>query len=547
MKDQRKTKARLIEELEALRRRVAELESNEIHDSCGYLFNTNADLYRMLVEKMNDGIGVTDRAGTMIYVNDRVCEMLDYTPRQMIGRNIAEFLDDENRKILAGQLSPPAAGNYELTWTRKDGSELPTIISPKHIFNDDGEYRGGFAVVTDITERKRDEAERAVLEAQLQQAQKMEAIGRLAGGIAHDINNVLSAIMGSASALGMELSGGSLEADDVENILKACRKGSRLTRDLLGFARKGKYVKESICLNDSVKRIEDLLKHTISKKIAIRTTLFDELDYVEGDLSQIENVLLNVCINAADAMNDQGRLIMTTANTEIGVSAKDSISDLIPGKYVQVQLADTGTGMDSDTKARAFEPFFTTKPQGKGTGLGLAMVYGVVRNHGGMVTLDSELGKGTVVTIHLPAVERDGLAASSKGPAVVDSQTSGQGCVLLVDDEKIVRKSIQSMLARLGYKVIVAKNGGEAIDFFREEKKQIDLVFLDMAMPTIDGSETFAELKAIDPDVKVLLSSGYSKDDKVEKLLALGALGFMQKPFAVAELSKNLQSAIVDC
>jgi PAS domain S-box-containing protein len=404
-------------------------------------------------------------------------------------------------------------------------------------------FLGTVGIIKDITERKRAEDEKAALETQLQQAQKMEAIGRLAGGVAHDMNNVLSAIMGSASVLETEIDPDDHKKADIENILLACRKGRDLTRDLLGFARKGKYVRESISMNDVVKEALGLLGRTIAKSITIKTNLEENLNCTLGDRSQIHHVLMNICINAADAMKGRGRLTINTKNVFLDKSLATKLGGLEPGDYVEVEVIDTGVGMDGETLRMAFEPFFTTKPKGEGTGLGLSMVYGVMKNHGGVVNIDSEPGKGTAVSMHLPAfeqVEQPQAAVEAGRPSI----RPDRGGILLVDDEKIVRNSAKRLLERLGYTVFLAEHGEAALKIYKKEKERISLVLLDLIMPEMNGPTAFKELKKMDSDVKVLLLSGYPKDEKIETLLEEGAMGFMQKPFDMQAISEAIKKAL---
>lgn len=392
-------------------------------------------------------------------------------------------------------------------------------------------------IATDITERRD-------IEAQLLQAQKLEAIGRLAGGVAHDINNILSAILGSASVLELEIDPEDEKSEDIQRIITACRKGGRTTRDLLGFARKGKYLRERVSLNRLMLRIIELLKHTISKKISIELELDEKLYLVVGDLGQLDNALMNICLNALDAMQGEGRLIIRTMNHSVFSSDGDAAFGLPPGTYVRLQVEDTGAGMDEETRFRVFEPFFTTKSQGEGTGLGLAMVYGVVKNHGGIINVDSAPGEGTTVEVVLPCIDQLASELPEVPMQTVPSIVPERGGVLIVDDEEMLLSSTKRILNKMGYRVFLADNGRTAIDEFTSHRDEIDAVLLDMMMPELDGRETFFELKKIDPDVKILLCSGYSKDKKVEDLLSSGAIGFVHKPFDVKVLTDELKGVI---
>ncbi len=395
----------------------------------------------------------------------------------------------------------------------------------------------------EVFERKKTEEEKHQLEDQLRQTQKMDAIERLAGGIAHDMNNVLGAIMSTASIIKSETENDDRKKEDIENILVACRRGNDLTQNLLGFARKGKYISEIFSINDIVKRTEALLERTFPKKIVMVFQLDETLDYVSGDKGQIEHALMNICINALDAMKGEGKLTFSTENLSLNRKQAAESKGLSPGKYVKLTVTDTGEGMGLATQERAFEPFFTTKPKGKGTGLGLSMVHGTIKNHGGNVIIDSPPYKGTTITFLLPA-------ASKKDQDITTSKRQkneahlGSGSVMVVDDEEIVRKSTTRLLERLGYTVLVAEDGNTAIEIYGKQKEEISLVILDQIMPQMDGKETFRHLQKIDPNVKVLLCSGYLETEDIRDMMSNGATGFLRKPFDLAELSNKIEKSL---
>ncbi|MDJ0765410.1 MAG: response regulator [Myxococcota bacterium] len=538
--------------------------------------------HRTLLEAMPDIVYKIDPNGYVKYIN-RAISGLGYTPEELLGRHFSVIIHpDDLEGISRYSVLPKFAGRTtgyrnapkllderrtgkrltkDLTlrlipkgWDETDESELVIgsltsygeISAAGHYLTNERtntrKFSGTVGIIKDITERRRAEEEKAALENQLQHSQKMEAIGRLAGGVAHDMNNVLGAILGSASVIELEIEPDDTKRADIENILVACRKGRDLTRDLLGFARKGKYVKESIHLNDIATEAKALLTRTIAKKISVETILDEELNLIEGDRSQIHHALMNVCINAADAMEGPSRLTITTRNTLIDKREAMKLDGLDPGKYVELKVIDTGVGMDAKTLQMVFEPFFTTKPKGEGTGLGLSMVYGVIKNHGGSVAIESEPNVGTTVAFLLPAFERADKRRSE--PAVgKPSSKPDRGGILLVDDETIIRTSARRLLEKLGYTVYLADNGMTALEIYRKHESDISLVLLDLIMPEMDGPETFEALIKINPEVKVLLLSGYSKDEKIEKLLDDGAIGFVQKPFDLRTLSDTVKTA----
>ncbi|MBN1655158.1 MAG: response regulator [Deltaproteobacteria bacterium] len=541
--------------------------------------------HRTLLEVLPEIVYKISPEGHFIFINNPV-EKLGYRPEEIIGQHFSIIVHPDDLQNVSRMFVLPklkgqdtrSEGAPKLVDERRSGDrmtrDLVLRLIPKGwdrskesncvigLLTSYGEitatgyyltdkrtrekrFNGTVGIIKDITERRRAEAEKLELEKRLRQSQKMEAIGRLAGGIAHDMNNVLGAILGSASVLDEEIGFDHANREDVDNIIAACRKGRDLTRDLLGFARKGKYVKEILSLNEIALEAQSLLARTITKKINIEVDLGKELHCIEGDRNQIHHALMNLCINAADAMKTHGTLTISTRNVVLDRQPSTERGALPPGDYVETRVSDTGVGMDAETLKNVFEPFFTTKPKGEGTGLGLAMVYGVIENHGGFVSISSESGKGTTVVFLLPAVFP---AAMAKGqgadrPAWEKScLIKGSRSVLLVDDEAFVRVSVRRLLERLGYRTFVAADGRTALDIYRRNKDEISLVILDLIMPEMDGRETFEALLAINPNVKVLLSSGYSKDEKVESLFKRGAIGFVQKPFDLQSLSAELNS-----
>ncbi|MBI5027097.1 MAG: response regulator [Nitrospirae bacterium] len=398
----------------------------------------------------------------------------------------------------------------------------------------------GQMVATEFEMLEKEKEEKRMRE-QLFQAQKMEAIGSLAGGIAHDFNNMLQGILGYASLLKMKLSEDDPIYRPLDVIEHSAERAAELTKQLLGFARKGKYIVEPLNLNDVVDDVLKLITRTFDRTIEIKTTIDSGLWAIEGDRSQIENVILNLCLNARDAMPAGGILHIKTSNIEIMEETKP-FAWMKEGKYAVIKVNDTGRGMDEEVKKQIFEPFFTTKEKGKGTGMGLAMVYGVVKSHDGFITVDSELGKGSTFTIYLPAVEKE--VKVQAGGAEVRRLPCGEGTILVVDDEKAVRNLARETLNELGYYVLEASDGKEAIEIYEDKKSKIDLVILDLIMPEMGGKETFEKLKKIAPDVKVLVSSGYGIDSNARNMLDDGAKGFIQKPYNINELAEMIKKIV---
>jgi CheY-like chemotaxis protein/anti-sigma regulatory factor (Ser/Thr protein kinase) len=351
---------------------------------------------------------------------------------------------------------------------------------------------------------------------------------------------VLATVIGLASVIEAETDPDSAVYQDVQGILTASKRGMRLTRNLLGFSKNGTVVfKEPIRLQDLLGKAVSLLQRTSPKEVEIQVEMAKDLEDIEGDPSQIRHMLINLAANAIDAMHGQGTLAITTRNVEIG---KGEIGSLDPGRYVRLQVSDTGRGMDQETMQQAFEPFFTTKPRGTASGLGLPLVHRIVRSHGGQIDLYSKKGLGTTVTIHLPTryVAREAKETGAR----LSRLPQRSGTILLVDDEKLVRMSARRILRMMGFAVITAANGKEAIERFQEHRDEIVAVLLDLIMPEMDGAVALQELKKIDPEVRVVISSGYTREEPVNQILERGAAAFVQKPYTVQQLADALDEVL---
>ncbi len=377
-------------------------------------------------------------------------------------------------------------------------------------------------------------------EQRLHQSDKMRAIGQLAGGIAHDFNNQLVGIMGFAEILMDYLEGNPELVKYTENILTSSKRAAELTSQLLAFARKGKYLSKTVDLHKAIHNVTGILKHSIDKRIEVVHQFNTKNPFVKGDPSQIENALLNLALNARDAMPDGGKLMFETATLHLDEACcANSGFDIEPGPYVRIAVKDNGVGIGEDVLPRIFEPFFTTKPQGKGAGMGLSATYGAVKNHKGAIAATSRVGKCTEVVIHLPSIRE----RSGSSPGEIASEMGGAH-ILLVDDEDIVREICDTLLQKLGYKVTVCTNGTEAVEKYAELRDRVDLVVLDMVMPDMTGTEVFHALQKMDPTVKVLLSSGFSIENHAQDLLNEGAGDFIQKPFRLAELDAKIKAVL---
>ncbi len=395
-----------------------------------------------------------------------------------------------------------------------------------------------FEIAIDITARKKAEEEKRHLQTQLHQAQRMEAIGTLAGGIAHDFNNLLMGIVGRTSLMLHRIDPSHPHYDHLKGIEEYVESAADLTKELLGFARGGKYQVQPVNLNDLVKKSAGMFGRT-KKEINVHMKFQEGVWTVEVDPTQIEQVFLNLYVNAWQSMPGGGDLYVETENVTLDRRYSKAYG-VTPGPYVKISVMDTGTGMDERTREKVFEPFFTTKEMGRGTGLGLASAYGIIKNHGGVIKVYSEKGEGTVFNIYLPGSDKE-VSEREKGTGEL---TKGTETVLLVDDESITVDVGKELLEELGYKVMAVKSGAEAIDLYEKHAEEIDLVILDMIMPNMDGGETFERLRETDPNVKVLLSSGYSLDRRAQQILDRGCRGFLQKPFKLTGLSQKIREIL---
>jgi len=421
-------------------------------------------------------------------------------------------------------------GTAEYRLLRKDGSEMPALLNSA-VMSKDRTCIGLRTTATDITEQKR-------LERQFRQAQKMEGIGTLAGGIAHDFNNLLMGIQGNVSLMLMDMDPTHPDYERLKNIEKRIQSGARLTSHLLGYARKGRYEVKPVNLNQLVEETSDTLGRT-KKEITIHRELAEDLFAMEADPGQIEQVLLNLFVNASDAMPGGGDLILKTMNVT-HEDMKCNLYDPKPGNYVLLVATDTGIGMDKETIERIFDPFFTTKEMGRGTGLGLASAYGIMKAHGGYIDVDSRKGQGTTFSIYLPASEKE----IEEVVRHTDRLIRGSETVLLVDDEDTIREVGQELLEAMGYRVLMASDGKEAIELYKKDRNDIDMVLLDMVMPNMGGGDAYDRMKEINPDIKVLLSSGFSIDGEATQILERGCNGFIQKPFTMKELSIRIREIL---
>jgi two-component system cell cycle sensor histidine kinase/response regulator CckA len=510
------------------------------------------ELFRGLFENAAAGVAVTDAAGVFVSVNPAFAGMLGRPVAEVVGRSPQDFTHPADWAEQLPLVREVAAGTREGYQVRKrylrpDGGIVWGELSVAIVRGPAGEYVYGIGVVVDVTERRQ-------LEEQLRHVQKMEAIGQMAGGIAHDFNNLLTGVIGNLALVA--LPPGDPNADAVAAAETAANRAAELTRKLLGFARKNQLLVAPIRVGEFAREVVDILGRTVDPRIRIVTHLAAP-DPVLADRTLLEQALLNLCLNARDAMPDGGTLTIRAAAVQVA-PGEVRHPDARPGSYVRLTVADTGVGMTPEVKAHIFEPFFTTKPIGQGTGLGLPMVHGIVRQHGGWIECDTAPGRGSRFDLYLPRAAAPAPTQTPPNgvtprpadrpadrpatpPDVATPPPDGSKTVLLVDDEDMIRHLGRSVLEAAGYKVLEAHDGAAAVDLFRREHDRIDLVILDLTMPRLSGRDAFRSMTAIAPDARVLFSSGYSADDMFD---VSGAVGLLAKPYRPQDLVTAVRRAL---
>lgn len=496
--------------------------------------------FRALVESAPQGVIAVDEKGHIALVNVKTEEMFGYRRDELFGRPLDILLPERyraahlehRRQYFAHPRTRPMGLELDLWGHRRNGSEFPLEISLS--FVEQGGTQLALALVTDITDRKK-------AEEHLRQAQKLESIGMLAGGIAHDFNNLLVGVIGNASLAQDLLPPGSPAGELLDAVVKTGEQAAHLTRQMLAYAGKGQFVVEPLNLSDLLPEMTGLVQPSISKKIALHLELDPDLPPIEADRGQMQQVFMNLVLNAAEAIgSDAGMISVKTCvqavdEPSIGRNLETGLS---PGRYVLLEVRDTGCGMDDATRDRIFDPFFSTKFQGRG--LGLAAVAGIVRGHKGAISVSSVPGKGACFTVLFPAAE--GTAAVAQ-VAARNVTLQGTGTILVVDDEQAVRNLARKVLERYGYKVLLADGGTAAINTFKRHPGDISLVILDASMPGMSGAETFPELRKVRPEVRILVSSGYSEIETMKAFPGPRVSGFIQKPYSSRELAETVRNA----
>lgn len=495
--------------------------------------------YRSLVENSHHGVIIIDDDYYLIYMNDEFCRITGYPREEVLGCDFRDYLPpetiqwiSENYKMRQKGLELPR--RYEFSLISKDGQVMYCETSSVVILDSQGRKQT-MSQIMDITERKKARSEKESLEAQLRHAQKMEAVGVLAGGVAHDFNNILQVISGQVQLLTRFSRLDPEDTGRLNEVERAAARAAELVHRLLTFSRKVEPMFSLVDVNQELDEAAKMLERIIPKMIEISLSLDPEIGTIEADPNQLNQVLLNLGTNARDAMPQGGRLEMSTARLNVDQADCAAHPGAQPGEYVRITVADNGLGMDALTLEHVFDPFFTTKQMGQGTGLGMAMAYGIVNNHGGFITCRSQPDQGARFEVFLPTGRTRSLEPAAPQPDPDPSPGSDE-LILLVDDETCILDVASQVLAQHGYRIATASNGEQALDYYQRHRDQVDLVVLDLGMPGMGGLECLQRLRAITPDLKVIIASGYADLDDDQDFGPAQADAFLAKPYQLAEL-----------
>ena len=496
--------------------------------------------YRTILETIEDGYYEIDLGGNFIFFNDSMCKISGYSRDELMGMNNRQYTDEVYAKEIYqtfNKVYTTGKPNKSFHWSviRKDGTKRTVAASVSLRRDTEGEPMGFRGIVRDISERKR-------FEAQLQQVNKMEAIAILAGGIAHEFNNALMGMMGNLELLEMDLPEDERRDKYFERINRSSHRMSRLTDQLLAYAQGGKYQSRELKLDDFVIETVPLLQYDFSPEVRVETHFPKDISYIRADHAQMQIVLSAILTNSNEAIEDEGLIIISAENKDLEQDFTKQHPGLKPGSHVCLTIEDDGKGMDEETKDGIFEPFLTTKFQGRG--MGMAAVYGIIKSHDGAIHVDSEPGKGTLVRIYLPAIEAKKAVKKEKGPSPTVELATGEGTILVIEDEETLAEMLRQILERLGYRVLQAETGKEAVELAKTFDGQIDLALLDMKLPDMDGGRVYPLIMEARPDLKVIVCSGYSIHGPAQDILDAGAEGFMQKPFSIAPFAEKLKEVL---
>ena len=500
--------------------------------------------YRRIIETTPEGICIVDVEGRFSFVSARLEQMLGYEPGELQGVPMLAVVDEADHACAQEGMRRRRRGlaeSGELKLRRKDGQTIWVLRSSSPIIDDEGLYQGAFSMLMEITDRKRAEESLRESQEQLRQAQKMEAVGRLAGGVAHDFNNLLSVILSYGELLLESLDPSDPIRADIDEIHKAAMRAATLTRQLLVLSRQHVVAPKVVDLHDVLAGMQSMLQRILGEDVELVLVPPKARGRVNVDPCHVEQVILNLVVNARDAMPMGGKLTLETENVVLDESYALNHVPAKAGRHVMMAVSDTGTGMDRETQRRIFEPFFTTKEVGKGTGLGLSTVFGVVQQGGGNISVYSEVGKGTTFKVHLPRVDAD---VDELCESAVPALLRGTETILLVEDDELLRAVVLDLLRRQGYRVIPARHAAEALLLCDQHPEAIDLLLTDVVMPQMSGPELAKRLLATRPELKVLCMSGYTGDSVVRHGLLEAGVAFLQKPITPAALASKLRQVL---
>ncbi|MBN1823700.1 MAG: PAS domain S-box protein [Endomicrobiales bacterium] len=494
--------------------------------------------YRTIFEESKDVIYISTVGGKFVDINPAGMQLFGYSSREEIeGVDICMSLyaDPADRQAILEECDGKGfVKDKEVVMKRKDGALLNILVTADAVRDENGKMVRLRGILKDITERRK-------LEKQLLQSQKMESLGQLAGGISHDFNNILTNIIGNASFLKTKISNENEIFEFINTIEEGAKHAADLTSQLLAFARGGKYNIELVDLNEIVRRTLRIIARTFTSSVSVDAEYEKDLPCVEADAGQMGQIIMNLCVNARDAMPNGGVLKISVRKVKIDFEAVSANLDAKQGEYACISVSDSGVGIDKVTIQRIFEPFFTTKELGRGTGLGLSVVYGIVKSHGGFIMVDSEINKGTTFEIYIPATEKKKTEVREKSGMELKGENE---LVLIVDDEKEILTLAKRILEANGYRALTAESGEKAVELFNANKSDVRLVILDMIMPRMDAMDIVNELKKIEPDANIILSTGYSQGDKAGEFNEKGINTIIQKPYNVNELLVHVKKAL---
>jgi PAS domain S-box-containing protein len=537
---------------EELERRIQDLEQAEFERKrAEQALRESEERFRQVYKHMAVGVSRVSLEFRFEGANEAYCSMLGYREEELIGKHLRDITHPESVEENLRKQSQLAAGEIdhyrmEKRFAHKSGRVIHGILDANLVRDTEGKPLYFLGSVLDITERKQAEEEKLALERKVQQAQKLESLGVLAGGIAHDFNNILMTILGNADLALVGLSPMSPVRGNLQEIEKAVKRAAELVEQMLAYSGKGRFVVEPIDAGELIEEIAHLLEVSISKKAVLKYNLAENLPAFDGDVSQIRQVIMNLITNALEAIRDKsGVITLSTGAVDcdrayLNDVQRSSLDEPLPeGVYTYLEVADTGCGMDAETIKKIFDPFFTTKFTGRG--LGMSAVLGIVRGHKGALKIDSEVGKGTMFKVLFPANELpdNGFAVRRKDETE-GKDLRGSGTVLIADDEETVCAVGKQMLEHMGFSVLAAPDGREALKVFREHADEIVCVLLDLTMPHMDGEEAFREMRRLQPGVTVILCSGYNEQDATQRFAGKGLSGFIQKPYNMAALREKL-------